>query len=187
MALPGLLVEYLITGTLTLAWLAPIVTSESSSGVAHLATLDRSVQLLFLVPSAYAVGMFVDVLASQILRPLKQGIRRYAKRTRGRSDLVLKRGEGTTRKALLAVKAPAAAKEAEQRSSRDRIARGLVLNIVPLLVLALGVPWWVGLLGLVGAAGCWVLFEYSSYTYELDAVACLPETGSGSRNTAPEA
>src|SRR5688500_245128 len=110
--------------------------------------------------------MAIDVAAWTVTRPLKHWIRRGVHQKYSRS------GEpeavsGTMRHAKIALYAPELARELATRSSRDRIARGLIVNAA--LVAVFLRPWWAGALLAVASTVVWVMFEKLSYMYELCA------------------
>ena len=156
--LPGLLIEYLVNGAVALAWLYPLIASYLRDVTASL--------LPVIAVGLYVVGMVIDVLAWAITRPLKHNIRRRVHQKYSRSadpEAV----SGTMRHAKIALYAPELARELATRSSRDRIARGLIVNAALATILVR--PWWGGALLFVASVVMWVMFEKLSYTYELCA------------------
>jgi hypothetical protein len=65
---------------------------------------------------------------------------------------------------------PEIAKEVSARSSRDRIARGVVLNAgIAAIALRHLVPVWIMALLCLASLGMWLFFEANSYVFELRA------------------
>jgi hypothetical protein len=164
MNLPGLLIEYLVNGAIALTWLYPSI-------AVYLA--DMPAPLLPVVAVAlYVVGMMIDVVAWGITRPLKHWLRRsvHRKYAPGRDPEAV---SGTMRHAKIALHAPELARELETRSSRDRIARGLIVNAVLATVTVL--PWWAGIPLVAASILMWSMFEKLSYMYELCAERVVDE------------
>jgi hypothetical protein len=83
MAIPGLLVEYLISGALALVWLAPLLKRVELD-------VTQANVLPLLVLWLYVVGMVVDFLAFWLVKPIKPMVRRRALRKLGLPDPRLK-------------------------------------------------------------------------------------------------
>ena len=164
MALPGLLIEYLVCGAIALAWLWPLLQ-------ASLPKIDPTllpVALLLL----YVLGMAVDFLAFFLTLLPKRWIRsRVARRYLGTA--LGNQKSGTLRQAKIALYAPELAKELATRSSRDRIARGSLLNAILATIFFL--PWKFGVLLVLFSLVLWAGFEQLSYGYELCAEKVLDE------------
>lgn len=161
MALPGLLVEYLISGGLAVAWLWPLL---SSSGRAF-----TEVPLPLLGLGLYAVGMLVDFAAFILLGPAKRWLRRRVATRHSVAPTQL-RGVTAARQVKLLLKAPELFREVAMRSSRDRIARGATLNcLLAMIMWRSVVPWYVGLALVAACAWMWAFFEQISYTFEIKA------------------
>ena len=161
MTLPGLFIEYLVSGSLALLWLLHLLPDEAAT----LQPWHAPIVAAFL----YVVGMSIDVVAFGVLRPAKWRLRR-------RVAMHLKlahystSGSASARLAFLQKSAPAIAAEIGARSSRDRIARCTFVNVVLFSVLGQS-GWHFGyLLALCLASfGMWLFFEASSHSYELRA------------------
>src|SRR4051812_15491224 len=69
MALPGLLIEYLVSGTLALAWLLPLTGWQTKE--------VQNWQLPLLAVALYVIGMMVDLAAFTLLRPVKWRLRKH--------------------------------------------------------------------------------------------------------------
>lgn len=59
------------------------------------------------------------------------------------------------------------------RSSRDRIARGAIVNAILAAIFVL--PWWAGLPVVIVSVIMWSMFEKLSYMYELCAEKVVDE------------
>jgi hypothetical protein len=164
MPLPGLLVEYLVVGALTLTWLFPLLHSR-------LPTIDAPLlPLVFLL--LYVLGMVVDFLAFFLTRIPKHWIRRRVSR-RYLENASQKQQSGMLRQATIAMYAPELAKELAMRSSRDRIARGSLVNAVLATIFVLPAYFGAPLIAL--AAVLWAAFESVSFAYELCAWQIVEE------------
>jgi hypothetical protein len=174
MALPGLLIEYLINGALALLWLYPLL---KKLGLPEI----HSSYLPILALGIYVVGMIVDYIAWSVTKPIKYRIRN---RIEERYGFESKSGLGRSahmRQAKFAIYAPEISKETAMRSSRDRIARGAIINTILaliinsiitsniLLTIILGIP------VLIISIVMWMSFEKASYSYELIALQAIAE------------
>jgi hypothetical protein len=163
-ALPGLLIEYLVNGAIAFAWLFPLLHSR-------LPAIDPP-----LYPAAalllYVLGMAVDFLAFFLTRRAKHWLRKRVARRLGITNYSRDRS-GILRQAKIALYAPELAKELALRSSRDRIARGLLLNAI--FATAFLLPLCVGVPVVVFAALLWLSFEAISFAYELYALQLVEE------------
>lgn len=174
-ALPGLLIEYLIAGGLALPWLLPTL---SSLGFTAEATL-----LPFMVVLLYAVGMLLDFVAYTALIPGKRWLRRRIAARMGRPPVTV-RAVTATRQVKLILYAPELAKEVSMRSSRDRIARGMALNcLLAAIVWRRLVPWPIGAALTLSCVAMWAFFERSSYSFELRAEEAVDAKVAASPNS----
>jgi len=159
-SLPGLLIEYLINGAVAFIWIR-----ELFSSLPPLAGGDLA---LLLIPVLYVVGMAVDLTAFVICYVPKHILRRRLDKTYGQST---QRG-GTRRKVFIISKSEEIAGELEKRSSRDRIARGTLVNLLPLLFIW-GIQPLIAVFSLVFVFVAWLWFESQSYRFELQAASIL--------------
>ncbi len=120
MALPGLLIEYLISGALALVWLAPLLKTLGVGAV-------QSGLLPLLAIALYVVGMSIDFLAYWLVKPLKRFLRKKAWRKYGVDSIAQAEGS-VEREIIFYLYAPEIAKEVAMRSRRDRVARGAPLR-----------------------------------------------------------
>src|SRR4030095_216733 len=120
----------------------------------------------------YLVGMAIDFFAWALTRPIKHQIRKRAERRYG-IESKLTHGSGVVRQAKFAIYAPELAKEAAMRSSRDRIARGAIINSILATIFFL--PVLVGIALILTSILMWAGFEHVSYSYELKAEEALNE------------
>jgi len=173
MALPGLLIEYLINGALALIWLYPLL---KKFGLPEIS----SSYLPVLALGIYVVGMVVDYIAWSITRPLKYKIRRQIEDRYGIEKQSSPGRSANLRQAKFAIYAPEISKETAMRSSRDRIARGAIINTILAIILNLITPYMLltiilGIPALVISIIMWMSFEKASYSYELIAMQAITE------------
>ena len=135
MALPGLLIEYLVIGSMALLWFLPLVQIDLNGEI----PFGKAAAL---APSIYILGMFVDfcafILISRIPNrkySLKFIPRWIAARKNGLSgrpgmNVIAEIGGGVRRSIKLGIIAPDIIPEIKANSSRDRIARSAIFNII---------------------------------------------------------
>lgn len=141
-------VEYLFTGILALPWLLLII--DVDTVLKDMGAMKLPVIVVF--PILYAVGMILDYLSRFLLSVPRGRIREMAVAKYQPPDLGV-----ASRKCAITVVAPELAGELAAMSTRDRIARGLFLNLSILsVVVALFVD--ASSLGI----GKWGLFIVSS-------------------------
>jgi len=135
MALPGLLIEYLVVGSMALLWLLPLAGINFNGNI----PFGKAAAL---APAIYVLGMFIDCIAFILVSKLPQ--KRYSLKTmvryfvKKKSDIkkieqnVFKEGSGRSSRGMiwLYLNAPDLVKEVEARSSRDRVARGAFINVI---------------------------------------------------------
>jgi hypothetical protein len=170
--LPGLLIEYLINGVAGLVWLAPLL-------ALHGIDVFQSGTLPFLIVALYMFGMLIDFLAYWLVKPLKNVVRKRAWLKHG-NDEAQSAGKSMEREIQFSLYAPEIAKEVAMRSSRDRVARGLIANSILALFLehvfhlnpqTLPLIAWV--LIVVIFVLMWWVFQGLSYGYEFRAAIAL--------------
>jgi len=177
MALPGLLIEYLFSGALALPWLL-VVTGLQVDEV-------QSWQLPFVAVALYVIGMMVDMTAFVLLRPVKWRWRKRIATKLGIEHSVAV-GAAAARLVRLMKYSPEIAREVSSRSSRDRIARGAVINaIITAVVLRRVMPWWLAILICVATSGMWLFFEWNSYVFELRADEAIMRDNEAARLAKP--
>ncbi len=71
MQIPGLLVEYLISGSFAMIWLLPLLLL-----IGYTPQKDDSAILIVLLPALYVVGMIIDFISGFIVRPHKHRIKK---------------------------------------------------------------------------------------------------------------
>lgn len=194
MALPGLLVEYLVIGAVALLWALPLVTNELCVEKFPLEWV------VAVVPIIYVLGMFVDFISFIIVTwlPCRNGS--YKTRVRA---IVEKKLDGTEsgyaiylrivwggfcglekthhnefpgptvrRQIRLVAEKPELAKQIEVRSGRDRIARCTVINLALIGFVLLESQPKLAVASFVLTAVAipmWIFFESNSYGYERQA------------------
>ena len=173
MTLPGLLIEYLISGTIALIWLVPLLASFNIHAM-------ESIPLPLMAVALYIVGMTIDFLAYWMVRPLKGVLRRKAWRKYGEGGEAP--NSSVDREIQFSLYAPELAKEVAMRSSRDRIARGAVANAAIAFLIehvlntyppTLGIVAWIVIILLLLAM--WSVFQSLSFRYEIRADRALRE------------
>ena len=169
MNLPGLLVEYLINGCVALIWLLKL-----SEGKINL-ELDEPI-ILILIPIVYVIGMFIDVIAWALTYPMKNVIRKRAlngvakeMKTEGKEFNIDEYRSFWDEKALIEMKYPTLASDLKSRSSRDRIARGTMINLIPITILFWNQISFVGVAMFFISMAIWYYFEFYSRSGEIRA------------------
>ena len=170
MAIPGLLIEYFVAGTIVLTWLRQVPSVNSYLESIPAPYLPAAFLLL------YVLGMAVDFCAWGITRYPKRWVRRPIYRKYRHTDAEDTQS-GTLRQARIALHAPELAKELALRSSRDRIARGCIVNAILATIFVLPLP--IGLFITAFAIVVWISFESLSYRYELCAERVIDEKLNG--------
>ena len=173
MTLPGLLIEYLISGTIALIWLVPLLASFNIDAM-------ESIPLPLMAVALYIVGLTIDFLAYWMVKPLKAFLRRKAWRENGEGREA--RNSSVDREIQFSLYAPELAKEVAMRSSRDRIARGAVANAAIALLLEHVLNAYPAMLGIVAwiliilfLLVMWSVFQLMSFRYEVSADGALRE------------
>lgn len=159
MALPGLLIEYLVNGAIALFWALPLIGFAFGPGeiaAAAPAVVGVSSKVggaifgaVILVPLCYVLGMLVDLAAylatsrlpTKRLSP-RSLIKRYVEGqcpegllvgnpfSRDTDAMHGARGRSARGQAYLALNAPGLLEEVKSRGSRDRVARGFFANLL---------------------------------------------------------
>ena len=162
MALPGLLIEYLISGVIALIWAYPAILKD----------FNIEINTLILLPAIYVLGMMVDIVAFFATKIPKYAIRKSVRKKHGLPE-AYQTGANLRRHILITMKCEEIAQELERRSSRDRIARGTMINIIPISIAydAISIPF--GIAAFFATATMWAYFEYSSYNYSVVALDLL--------------
>jgi hypothetical protein len=164
MALPGLLIEYLVSGALALIWLYQLVGTTVKF---------EAWQAPLVAAGLYVVGMSIDFIAFWAVWYLKPLVHRRVARRVGIATS--SRGASSTdRQVYIQKLSKEIAAELAARSSRDRIARGLFVNAA--IAAAIGVPSiprWTLACAAALALGMWWFFESTSHLYELRACKAL--------------
>lgn len=199
MALPGLLIEYLIDGACGLVWIAIVAIR-----MGILSQMPQKEWALFLLPILYVLGMMVDFVALLLGKPIE-----YVARSISRTSIVRKRGrqrhedskgqeykrilDGNSGTAFIMLRSERLGQEYVMRSSRDRIARGAVANcIITTIVIGLSVGhmphqpstrflnsvpsvavWFFGTLLSVLFAGMWLRFQRLTSRWKREAVLAI--------------
>lgn len=191
MALPGLLIEYLVVGSMALLWLLPLADISFKGSI----PFDKAAAL---APAIYIIGMFIDFTAFVLVTrfphrkySVKALARWYVRRKpdiKNIEENVFKEGYGRSSRGTiwLYLHAPEIIREVQARSSRDRVARGALVNIIIMWVisahfpckslpalLSLGSGKWF-LLTLFSLC-VWFFLEANSYGFELRTGDMVPK------------
>lgn len=168
-SLPGLLVEHLISGSITLLWIFISYPSTFTKG-------EIEPFSLFLIPVAYILGMFIDFTAFLLTYAAKRKVRNFAQSKYNKNhENVFDKNKAKKVKALIEHRYKDVQQQIDMRSSRDRIARGMIINalcimvFIPMAIVCLSLK--ISLL--VFAIITWVFFEYISYAYFLRMYSSL--------------
>jgi hypothetical protein len=176
MQIPGLLVEYLISGSFAMIWLLPLLLLTG-----YTPQKDDAAILIVFLPALYVVGMIIDFISGFIVKPHKYRIKK-----RVYEGFKLKSMSEQVTEIKLLLHAPELAKSSEMRSSRDRIARGTITNAFLITVVAVAYTQQFGItaavtsasIGLIAVIICWrmwVRFQTLSYRYQIRAIDILDE------------
>jgi len=167
MNLPGLLIEYLINGAIILSWLSLLF--------APLVGIDANGSEILLIPIAYVIGMFIDYIALIATLPAKQWIRNRA-RMELSEELSFEKDDYKdmwNEKLMIEKDYPDLKRESRSRSSRDRIARGTIINLLLITAFFWSSIHVYGLILIVVACLMWHRIEKQSYSYEVRAAHSL--------------
>lgn len=205
MALPGLFIEYLVTGSLSLLWVLPLL------GIDLNQQQFIALKIAALAPSIYVLGMFIDFLSFTFVTYLprkncsyKARIREFIKYKEAYKDdpdsqlkkyyfkiyfggypgLIENQNIGVTANRQISIlsKDENIFKQVEMRSSRDRIARSTTFNLFLIALFnatlhpTLALYSWI--LAVIGIP-MWVYFEGNSYGYERKAASLVCKTEDG--------
>ena len=175
MNLPGLLVEYLINGCIAMIWLSTFNLSENIFNLTE-------VEKLLLIPIAYVLGMFIDFIAWFVTKPFKKLIRNDALKVVSRELIkkdtafdISKYKLFWEEKVRIEMTYSELNKELGSRSSRDRIARGTILNLVAITICYWDFLQWVGILLVVVSIFMWIKFEHYNRCFEVRAAIIVRE------------
>jgi hypothetical protein len=198
MQLPGMLIEYLITGSCALIWMwvfSKVLGKEVPS--------VSDARLVLLIPAIYVVGMIIDYLAHGLVEFIVKWVERLKKKTKSLRTSTTNRqsetqigkkrqpklGSGSVARAYVFLQSSDLTKQYEMRSSRDRVARGAFLNAIlltisltifcpcsnPYLPLQITLPAGLLLSGLCFAM--WCRFERLTSRFQRSAYKAVLKTG----------
>jgi hypothetical protein len=108
--------EYLVSGVVALIWLVPLLQGDPM----HSGSFSTT-QAVIMLPILYVVGMLIDGLGYLATRPLKH-------RLRARRGGYPRGLEGECATTFVIHHSAELGKAMEIRSTRDRIARGMIIN-----------------------------------------------------------
>jgi hypothetical protein len=129
MQFAAVLVEYLVTGSGAVIWMG-IALGVSLRSVLNL----EPAQVALLVPVVYLAGMLADAVAALLLHYPGKRAKRYPLPWQNRAVLVPDLQPRNAWSAFVLLHSPELGREFQFRSSRDRIARGALLNALLILV-----------------------------------------------------
>ena len=142
MQLPGMLIEYLINGSCALIW---IWISLRMLGKEVPSVSDP--RLVLFLPVIYVIGMIIDYVARGLVLFIVDTAKRLKRTAKPRKATLSsnnsetdKIGEkrkpkkGSVSRAYMFLHSPELSKQYEMRSSRDRVARGALLNTILLTI-----------------------------------------------------
>ena len=168
MSLPGLLIEYLINGCIALIWISSFNIAGSISDLSD-------AEKFLIIPIAYVLGMFIDFIAWFITKPIKRLIRKDAfkviQNSVGLDNVVY--NDFWNEKVEIEKSYPDLNKELKSRSSRDRIARGTIINLIAISICYWTELSWIGIVLTLICIAMWVHFEHYNRCYEIRAVASI--------------
>lgn len=194
MQLPGMLIEYLITGACAIPWLYLLVLISTGKPLRLPLEFKLDAGLVaLLVPIIYVVGMIIDFLALVLVKriqdylinpPLKliaariPWIQQYIDPTQPSSSRVSD--------AKLLLRSPEVGKELVLRSSRDRVARGAFMNSLIATGVALAYVahfkpfseayvWGVGVFAISLCYATWHRFEKHTLWFKVNASDAIIE------------
>lgn len=138
MNIPGLLIEYLITGSIAFIWIIPLFSIFEISLTTHISSLGSIVSLVG-IPFIYVFGLSLDMISLFIINKLKlkekirEKIREKIK-PKFNKKYDIEKYDIQKYKEIFKINvwlySSEIGKAYETRSSRDRIARGTVLNFI---------------------------------------------------------
>lgn len=174
MNLPGLLIEYLINGSLALLWIGRLFLMVNPEILAFTGN-----EILFL-PMIYVIGMFIDYIAWFVTKPFKKMIRADALSVVHKEindDSFQKKDFELFWQEKLEIEKqfPELNKELSSRSSRDRIARGTMLNLIPITILYWPMIHVLGIILFIISIFMWKRFEHYNHCFELRAAYSVRE------------
>lgn len=173
MNLPGLLVEYLINGCIALLW---VICLFPQYIIDNLYDSEK----LLLIPVAYVIGMFIDYIAWLLTRPLKKLIRNSAlnslKKAFKESNSSIDINQYAyfwEEKVEIEKNYPDLNKEIRSRSSRDRIARGTIINLIALSICYWHLLSWIWIIFIGISFMMWIRFEHYNRCFEIRAAISI--------------
>lgn len=117
MQLPGMLIEYLITGSCALIWMW-VLSSVLGKGLPSIS----DTRLLLFLPAIYVVGMIIDYVARGLVIFIVKTVKALKKRKAKDQKNEKKRNSmaGSVSRAFVFLHSAELSKQYEMRSSRDR-------------------------------------------------------------------
>jgi hypothetical protein len=177
MTLPGFFLEYLVTGSCALFWLFGLSRLFNATIPVELS----APQVALFAPALYVVGMLIDFCSRQPLMAFQDYLE-------GKKWLKKVDSDGDDSQAAIWVQSTELGKQTEIRSSRDRVARGAVGNLLAATIVFTGltarsysaIPWHLVLIAgfvLTGiAVRMWLRFDYLTSKFKHKACEALTKS-----------
>ncbi|MBT1689452.1 hypothetical protein [Dawidia soli] len=163
-SLPGLLIEHLISGAITLLWI--FISCPSTFPKQEIQSFG-----IFLVPVAYILGMLIDCIAFVLTYWFKtKVVRKFAEYMHyRREENVFDLRKSQKVKALIEHQYKDIQNQMDMRSSRDRVARGMIVNAIGMLIFMpiATLPMALKVFVLSAAIATWFFHEYISHKFFL--------------------
>ena len=169
----GVLIEYFVVGCVASLWIFPLVITAITSQPA-LQKEPTVILAATLVPVLYVVGMVCDLVGQKLVHPFKEVIEVQVYKKYHEAEVSSQQIH-----AFAVAFEPALAKQIEERSVRDRVARGSLAAVLPLLFYwpYPGIPRYVAsLFGLgivIALAMLWHRMQKLSSSYEIHVLQAL--------------
>ena len=181
----GLLIEYFVVGCVAAIWALPLIVAS----VVSISAPQKDLIFILaaaLVPALYVVGMVCDLVGQKITHSMKEVIESQARKKHGEAEI-----SSQMIHAFAVALEPALAKQIDERSVRDRIARGSLVAVLPLLIywpypgISREVGFFVALAVIVALAMLWHRMQKLSSSYELQVLKVLRAKHSEARAGLP--
>lgn len=172
----GLLIEYFIVGCVAALWVFPMVVTAITLNP----TLQKDslvVIVATLVPTLYVVGMVCDLVGATLTHPFKKVIEARVRKKNHEAEVSSQRIH-----AFAVAFEPALAAQMDSRSVRDRVARGSLIAVFPLLfywpypsTISRSTASIAGLGAVIALAMLWYRTQELSASYEIQVLKVLRE------------
>jgi hypothetical protein len=169
----GLLIEYFVVGCVAAIWALPLIVASVASNP----VLPKDLIFVLaaaLVPALYVVGMVCDLVGQKITHPFKEVIEAQVRKKHREPEISSQKIH-----AFAVAFEPALAKQIDERSVRDRIARGSLAAVLPLLIywpypgISREIGSLVALAVILALAVLWHRMQKLSASYEMQVLKAL--------------